>query len=184
PRAGRLHLHPPDVAEQARQVFGQAVGEIGVGGVARCEKQHGDAIRRRWRGARHLPRARRRGAVGALGEKAGGRCPARESEDERESCAFHRPTMAAPPSTRNEPDRDYWRGFQRPGGPARRGSQPATTLPRHDLQRRLSMCREQPGEEIRRETLWETTDQSQPCREVRRRRRLDEFTYLRELPAH
>src|SRR5256885_7835407 len=51
----------------------------------------------------------------------------------------------------------------------------ATTLPRHDLQRRLSMCREQPGEEIRRETLWEPTDQSQPGREVRRRRRLDEF---------
>src|SRR2546422_5307709 len=46
------------------------------------------------------------------------------------------------------------------------------------------MCREQPGQQIRRETLWETTYQSQPCREVRRGRRLDEFTYWGELPAH
>ena len=43
------------------------------------------------------------------------------------------------------------------------------------------MRRKQPGEQIRRETLWETTHQSQLPREVRRRRRLAEVTHLGEL---
>src|SRR3989475_547344 len=38
------------------------------------------------------------------GGKTGGRRSARESKDEHESRAFHRPTMAALPSTRNAPD--------------------------------------------------------------------------------
>src|SRR5437667_3230111 len=60
----------------------------------------------------------------------------------------------------------------------------APSLPRHNLQRRLSMRRKQPGEQIRREALWKTTHQSQPPREVRCRRRPAEFSlYLGELPG-
>src|SRR3989454_8315480 len=57
------------------------------------------------------------------------------------------------------------------------------SLSGHNLQRRLSMRRKQPGEHVRRETLWEPTYQLQPPREVRRRRRRAEFTYLGELPG-
>ena len=45
------------------------------------------------------------------------------------------------------------------------------------------MRREQPGEHVRRETLWETTYEAEPPREVRRWRRLEEVTYLGEPPG-
>jgi len=52
-------------------------------------------------GLRRGPAARRRGAVGALGGKAGGRRTARESKGQHESRVIHRPTMAARSSTGN-----------------------------------------------------------------------------------